>query len=101
MQKTVVDGLWMWSAWQPGPNVFFNSFFVHAEGGNLIVDSLPLSETDAAQIAELGGAAWVVVTNRDHERDAQNVAARFGAKIVASEADAASLGFPVERTLND
>jgi len=99
MQKTVVDGLSMWSVWQPGPNVFFNSFFVEAGGGNLIVDPLPLSEPDAAQIDERGGAAWVVVTNRDHERDAKNVAARFGAKIAASEADAPLLGIPVDRTL--
>jgi uncharacterized cupin superfamily protein/glyoxylase-like metal-dependent hydrolase (beta-lactamase superfamily II) len=101
MQKTVVDGLSMWSVWQPGPNVFFNSFFVEAGGGNLIVDPLPLSEPDAAQIDERGGAAWVVVTNRDHERDAKNVAARFGAKIAASEADAPLLGIPVDRTLKE
>jgi len=101
MQKTVVDGLSMWSAWQTGPDVFFNSFFVEAEGGNLVVDPLPLSEPDAAQIDERGGARWVVVTNRDHERDAKNVAARFGAKIAASEADAPLLGIPVDRTLKE
>jgi uncharacterized cupin superfamily protein len=101
MQKTCVDGLFIWSAWQPGPSVFFNSCFVEAEGGNLIVDPLPLSDVDAAQIDEHGGAAWIVVTNRDHERDAKNVAARFGAKIAASEADAPLLGIPVDRTLKD
>ncbi len=101
MQATVVDDLFMWSAWQSAPNVFFNSFFVAAEGGNLILDPLPLSEPDAAQIDERGGAAWVVITNRDHERDAKNVAARFGAKIAASEADAPLLGISVDRRLKD
>lgn len=101
MQKTILDGLFMWSAWQPAPNVFFNSFFIEAEGGNLIVDPLPLSEADAAQIDERGGAAWIVITNRDHERDAKAVAERFGAKIAASEADAPLLGLSVDRTLKD
>jgi uncharacterized cupin superfamily protein len=101
VQKTIVDGVAMWSAWQPGPNVFFNSFFVEAERGNLIVDPLPLAEADAAQIDEQGGAAWVVITNRDHERDAKNVATRFGAKIAASEADAPLLGIPVDRVLKE
>jgi uncharacterized cupin superfamily protein/glyoxylase-like metal-dependent hydrolase (beta-lactamase superfamily II) len=99
MQATVVDGIRIWSAWQPGPNVFFNSFFIEAEGGNLIVDPLPLADADAAEIEARGGAAWVVVTNRDHERDAANVAARFGAKIAASEADAPLLGLEVARRL--
>src|ERR1700688_3160379 len=90
----------MWSGWQPGANVFFNSFFIEAEGGNLIVDPLPLSEADAAQIDERGGAGWVVITNRDHERDAKNVAARFGAKIAASALDAPLLGLAVDRTLS-
>src|ERR1700692_284831 len=91
----------MWSAWQPAPNVFFNSCFVEAEGGNLIVDPLPLSEADAPQIEARGGAAWVVITNRDHERDAKAVAERFGAKIAASEADAPLLGLSVDRKLKD
>jgi len=101
MQKTIVDGIFMWSAWQPGPNVFFNSCFIETQDGNLIVDPLPLSEADAAQIDERGGAAWLVITNRDHERDAKAVAARFGAKIAASVADAALLGVTVDRTLNE
>ena len=101
MQTTCIDGIHMWSAWQPGPNVFFNSFFVEAEGGNLIVDPLPLPDADTAEIEGRGGAAWVVVTNRDHERDAKNVAARFNAKIAASEADAPLLGIPVDRVLRE
>jgi uncharacterized cupin superfamily protein len=100
MQRTVVEGVRMWSVWQPDRNLFFNSFFVQgAEGEHLIVDPLPLSEADAAEIDSLGGAAWVVVTNRDHERDAQAAAKRFGAKLAASEGDAPLLSCAVDRNL--
>jgi uncharacterized cupin superfamily protein len=113
MQPTILSGVAMWSVWQPDRNLFFNSFFFEGafgdgaasdggpNGGNLIVDPLPLSDADAAEIARRGGAAWVAITNRDHERDSRAVAARFGAKIAASELDAPLLSGPVDRLLHD
>ena len=99
MQKTIVDGVRMWSVWQPQLNLFFNSFFVENDEGNLLTDPLALSDMDAAEIKERGGVAWIVVTNRDHERDARAVAARFDAKIAASAMDAPLLSGPVDRML--
>jgi uncharacterized cupin superfamily protein len=101
MQPTILSGIAMWSVWQPDRNLFFNSFFIEADGGNYAVDPLALSEADAAEIAARGGIAWIVVTNRDHERDARAIAARFGAKIAAGEADAPLLSAPVDRLLCD
>ena len=42
MQRTMVDSVRMWSAWQPDRNLFFNSFFVETAEGNCAVDPLPL-----------------------------------------------------------
>jgi len=100
MQRTIVEGVRMWSVWQPDRNLFFNSFFVQGADGNLVVDPLPLGEADAMEIESLGGVAWVVVTNRDHERDSRALAARFGAKLAASALDAPQLSGPVDRTLS-
>lgn len=99
MQPTVVPGVWLWSAWQPERSLSFNSFFVAHPDGNLAIDPLPLSPADAAEIDTRGGLAWIVVTNRDHERDARALAARFGAKIAASAPDVALLTGPVDRAL--
>jgi uncharacterized cupin superfamily protein len=103
MQPTILSGVAMWSVWQPDRNLFFNSFFIEGDSsdGNLIVDPLPLSDADAAEISGRGGARWIVITNRDHERDARAVALRFGAKLVASELDAPLLSGPVDRLLRD
>ncbi len=89
----------MWSLWQPDRNLYFNSFFISLPEGNVAVDPLPLADGDAAEIALRGGLAEVLVTNRDHERDARSLAARFGAKIVASVAEAPLLAGPVDRLL--
>jgi len=91
----------MWSRWQPDRNLYFNSYFVRGEIENLLVDPLPLTDADAGQIGASGGAAWVVITNRDHERAAQEVAARFGASIAASEPDAGEMSVRADRILHD
>lgn len=91
----------MWSRWQPERNMPFNSYFIETSGGNLIVDPLALEVADAERIAAAGGAAWVIVTNRDHERDARAVADRFGAKVAASAADAGSMSLSIDRKLDD
>jgi uncharacterized cupin superfamily protein len=99
MQSTIVPGVSMWSVWQPDRNFHFNSFFVASKQGNLVVDPLDGGDAVMEQIANAGGIAWVVITNRDHERASRAFADRFTAPIAASEADAPLLSIPVERKL--
>jgi len=99
MQTTMIPGVSMWSQWQPDRNVFFNSHFVESPAGNLLVDPLALDESDERAIDERGGAAWIVMTNRDHERASKAASERFGAKIAATAPEAALLSVKVDREL--
>jgi uncharacterized cupin superfamily protein len=101
MQRTTIDGIAMWSRWQSDRNVNFNSYFIRGEDGNLLVDPLPLDDPDAQEIAALGGARWIVITNRDHERAAREAVDRFGAKVAAREPDANEMKVEVDRILRD
>jgi uncharacterized cupin superfamily protein len=101
MQPICIPGVFMWSIWQPARHVFFNSYFLELAGGNVLVDPLALLPEQAEEIGQRGGAAWVIITNRDHERMAREVAAQFGAKIAASEGDAPLLSGAVDRVLRD
>ena len=101
MQRTIVDGVSMWSAWQPRHDVFFNSYFITGLDGNLATDPLALDDAGAEEIAKRGGLAWIVLTNRDHEREAGGLARRFGAQIAAAEADVADLSVAVARVLRN
>jgi uncharacterized cupin superfamily protein len=47
----------------------------------------------------MGGVAWVVVTNRDHERATKFFVERFDAKVAASGADADEIGVKVTQRL--
>jgi hypothetical protein len=92
MKRLHRGDLWGWSQFNQDRNIDFHSILWVREGGNAIVDPLPLSEHDAAHLDALGGAATIVVTNSDHVRDAPALAARTGARILgpAGERD----GFP-------
>lgn len=93
----------MWSRWQPDRSLFFNSFFVQGGPGveSVIVDPLALEERELEAIRAQGGAAWIVVTTSDHERDAGNLAKLLGAKIAAPELDVAAMSVHVDRPLRD
>jgi uncharacterized cupin superfamily protein len=101
MQRTAIPGIAMWSQWQADRDVYFNSYFVQGEVENLLVDPLPLDAADAEQIRTAGGAAWIVITNRDHERAARSAAEQFGARVAASELDAREMSVRVDRVLCD
>lgn len=99
MQPLAIGGAAMWSAWQPDRRMYFNSFFLKGPEFNFVVDPLAAGDEDLAFMREQGGVAWIVITNRDHERAARAFATTFGAKIAAGIGDAALLSGPVDRTL--
>ena len=67
--------LFGWSAFDEQRNVDFNGTVWVRNEGNIVIDPMPMSEHDQAHLSQLGGAAWVVVTNSDHLRAAQELAA--------------------------
>jgi glyoxylase-like metal-dependent hydrolase (beta-lactamase superfamily II) len=49
--------------------------------GNVLIDPVSLSEHDLAHLNALGGAAWIIVTNSDHVRAANELAQITGAQV--------------------
>ena len=61
----------------------------------------PMIDSDHEQLNKLGGAAWIIITNRDHEREAAVFKSRTGAKIVVHRADADALSVKADRLIAD
>jgi uncharacterized cupin superfamily protein len=99
MQTLALADMAMWSVWQPDRHMFFNSFFVQRQDGNIVVDPLIASDAQLEFLRAHGGIAWIVITNRDHERQTRELAAAFSAKIAAGEREAPLLSGPVDRLL--
>ena len=70
-----------WSVFDEARNIDFHSFLWVRPEGNVLVDPLPLSPHDEAHLKKLGGASLIILTNSDHVRSAQQIAAWSGARI--------------------
>jgi len=93
--------LYCWSAFNERLDIDFNSFVWVREGGNVLVDPLPLSDHDRKHLRDLGGAAWIVLTNSGHVRAAREVAAEFGCGIAGPTAEREEFPLPCDRWLKE
>ncbi|MDP2309392.1 MAG: MBL fold metallo-hydrolase [Pseudomonadota bacterium] len=98
--------LYSWSAFDEARNVDFHGLCwarpdTSSAGGNVLVDPMPLSAHDRAHLESLGGVALIVLTNSDHTRAAQEIAAWSGAKIAGPAAEKETFPFPCDRWLED
>jgi hypothetical protein len=80
--------LFCWSRFDEARNIDFHGLaWIRAEGGNVLVDPLPMSDHDLAHLRQLGGARHIVLTNADHVRGAVALAETLGAEIAAPAGD--------------
>jgi hypothetical protein len=86
--------LYGWSRFDEARNIDFHSLLWVRDGGNVVVDPLPLSDHDRDHLASLGGVATIVVTNSDHVREAAALAEQHGAEICGPAAERDR--FPIE-----
>lgn len=101
MKRLIFEDLYTWSVFSEERQLDFNGHLWVRQEGNILIDPVPMSITDEAQFAELGGAKWIVLTNRDHEREAVAFQALTGAEIIVHEADADALSVTPARTICD
>jgi hypothetical protein len=93
MKRLHRPDLFTWSAYDVGQQVDFNGFLWKRAGGNVVIDPVPLTAPDWSHLDELGGAAWVIITNSSHVRASAEVAARTGAQVLGPAGERS--GFPV------
>ena len=67
----------------------------------MLVDPLPMTPHDLEHLEKLGGAAWIVVTNKDHVRGAAELAQRFGARLAGPAAEQTDFPLRCQRWLGD
>jgi hypothetical protein len=87
------DDLFTWSAYNEALRLDFNSFLWTREGGNVLVDPLPLSPADEKHLGDLGGVAHILLTNSAHLRSAREIGQRTGARVLGPRGEQAT--FPV------
>ncbi len=93
MKKLHRSDFFGWSRFDEGRNIDFHSVLWVRPEGNIAFDPLPQSPHDQEHLAALGGVAFVVLTNSDHVRGAEELTRRTGAKVLGPAAERAK--FPL------
>jgi glyoxylase-like metal-dependent hydrolase (beta-lactamase superfamily II) len=96
MKRLHRPDLFGWSVFNEARNIDFHSAVWVRPEGNVVIDPLPLSDHDEAHLRELGGVAWIVITNSDHVRDSIRLAENTGAQLMGPSQEANN--FPVDCT---
>lgn len=95
------NDLYGWSSFNKERNIDFNSIAWIRSEGNVLIDPLSLSSHDHEHLHSLGGARWIVVSNSDHVRAAQEIAHLTHAKIVGPSAEQDTFPIECDRWLKD
>ena len=101
MKRLMHSDIYSWSIFSEMRQIDFNGHLWVRPEGNILIDPVPMIDSDRDQLMALGGAAWIVITNRDHEREAEKFRELTSARIVAHEADAGECAAKVDRSLTD
>ena len=99
--KQLLDGVYTWSVWNEAKQLDFNGHYLLTDEGACIIDPPPLSEADAEQVAQLGRPVTIIITNRNHVRDAQTLHQAFGCQLAVPALDATDITCPFDATYED
>ncbi len=90
-----------WSRFDEARNIDFHGYAIVRPDGVVLVDPMPMSDHDLAHLDALGQVVAVVVTNSDHTRAVQELAARSGAAVLGPHAEASAFPIPCTRFLGE
>ena len=101
MKQLIFNDIYSWSIFSEMRQVDFNGHLWVRPEGNILIDPVPMIDSDLNQFDKLGGASLIVLTNSDHEREAEFFRRRTRADIVIHEADGDALEVRPNRQIID
>lgn len=99
--KQLLHGIWQWSWFSQEKQLDFNGLFLAIGEHKILIDPPPLTAEATTLIRRQGGVDYVVVTNRDHQREAEACRNEFRCQVWVPEADAAQMDLQPTRTFKD
>lgn len=99
--KQIFHDLFCWSVFNERRQIDFNGHLWVREEGNVLIDPVPMISSDLEQLNDFGGAKYIVITNKDHERDTKAFRDRYRAEVVSHCDDASQIETVVDRTIVD
>ena len=99
--KNLLPGIWQWAWFSEEKQLNFNGLLLTVGEHKILVDP-PLMTGDASSmILRNGPIDYIVVTNRDHAREAAKYQREFDCQLYVPEADAAQMELTPTKTFKD
>jgi glyoxylase-like metal-dependent hydrolase (beta-lactamase superfamily II) len=99
--KQLLPGIWQWSWFSQEKQLDFNGLFLTVGEHRVLVDPPPMTQDDLNQAKQGGQVDYVLLTNRDHEREAPTYQQEFGCQVMVPEADASQMTIKANKTYKD
>ena len=85
--REILDDIFTWSRLAEPQGYNFNGYFISHSGGNLVIDPVKPDSNDLETMADRG-VQHILITNRNHSRDANRVRKETGALTAIHPSDA-------------
>jgi len=99
--KNLLPGIWQWSWFSEEKQLDFNGLFLTVGEHKILVDPPPMTGEASSVILRNGPVDYIIVTNRDHAREAAKYQGEFDCQLYVPEADAAQMDLKPTKTFKD
>ncbi|WP_447983247.1 hypothetical protein [Nitrospira sp. Nam74] len=99
--KQILAGVWQWSWFSDEKKLDFNGLFLTVGEHRILVDPPPMKTEDVLQIRKGGRVDYILITNRDHLREAVAYKADFACQLWLPEIDAPQMAVKPDKTYKD
>jgi glyoxylase-like metal-dependent hydrolase (beta-lactamase superfamily II) len=99
--KQLLPGIWQWSWFSDEKQLNFNGLFLTVGEHKIVIDPPPMTADASTLIRRQGTLDYIIVTNRDHIREAVTYQAEFRCQLQVPEADAPQMEVKPSKTFKD
>jgi glyoxylase-like metal-dependent hydrolase (beta-lactamase superfamily II) len=99
--KTLLPNIWEWAWFSEEKQFNFNGHFLTVGEHRILVDPPPMSTNDKRFARQGGPVDYIILTNRDHVREADQLREEFHCTVMAPELDAKEISIKIDKTFKD
>jgi hypothetical protein len=99
--KQILPGIWQWSCFSDEKQLDFNGLFLTVGEHRILVDPPPMTPADVLHIKRGGRVDYILITNRDHLREAAAYKADFACQLWLPEIDASQMDVKADKMYKD
>ena len=99
--KQILPGVWQWSWFSDEKQLDFNGLLLTVGEHKILVDPPPMTGEASAIVRRHEPIDYILITNRDHLREASTYRIEFNCQLYVPEADAASMGTNATKMYKD